>query len=479
MSKFKNYTIIFFIIIIALLVRLYKINNPVADWHSWRQADTASVSRLYLENGIDLLRPKYHDISNIASGYENPNGWRFVEFPIFNAIHVLFYKMYPEFGVDKWGRLTSVISSLVSTFFIFLIGRKIWNSQTGLVSAFFFAALPFNIFFSRVILPEPMAVMFMVASIYFFVKYLEKNKILPIILSGLCFSLSILVKPYIVFYGLGFLYLAWCRFGVKKSLLNTHFWIFLCLSITPFLFWRGWMWNEDYLTGIPHWVWAFNGDHIRFKPAFWWWIMEERVGRMILGVWGVTLFVLGILQLSKTKYPYFLHSILLGQLCYAVLVATASVRHDYYQTLMIPAIALCVGVGSVHLWNSDIFSKTLRRLAVVGITGLTILFSFYQIREFYKINHPEIMIAGIAADKLIPKDAKIIAPYMGDTAFLYQTRRSGFPYIILPLPEMINRLGASYYVSVNYDAQTKQIMNEYKIIEQTDKYVIINLKEKK
>ena len=46
----------------GFVVRLYKINNPIADWHSWRQADTSAVTRNYVKYGINLFfpfRPKF------------------------------------------------------------------------------------------------------------------------------------------------------------------------------------------------------------------------------------------------------------------------------------------------------------------------------------------------------------------------------------------------------------------------------------
>src|SRR3989344_9203010 len=89
----------------GLLVRLYKIGNPVADWHSFRQADTASVTRVYAEEGINLLIPRYHDISTTQSGLFNPEGYRFVEFPIFNAIHALLLTNFGIFSLEVWGRL--------------------------------------------------------------------------------------------------------------------------------------------------------------------------------------------------------------------------------------------------------------------------------------------------------------------------------------------------------------------------------------
>ena len=67
-SKLKNNLVILAILLLGLGVRLYNINTPLADWHSWRQADTASVAVEYIKNGIDLLHPKYLDLSNIPSG---------------------------------------------------------------------------------------------------------------------------------------------------------------------------------------------------------------------------------------------------------------------------------------------------------------------------------------------------------------------------------------------------------------------------
>ena len=46
----SNFLIILLILVLAFVVRLHKINNPLADWHSFRQADTSSVTRNYVKN---------------------------------------------------------------------------------------------------------------------------------------------------------------------------------------------------------------------------------------------------------------------------------------------------------------------------------------------------------------------------------------------------------------------------------------------
>ena len=48
--KKKDWLILFLILFLALILRLYKIDIPLADFHSWRQADTAAVARNFLRS---------------------------------------------------------------------------------------------------------------------------------------------------------------------------------------------------------------------------------------------------------------------------------------------------------------------------------------------------------------------------------------------------------------------------------------------
>lgn len=235
------------------------------------------------------------------------------------------------------------------------------------------------------------------------------------------------------------------------------------------------MWIDTFFVGVPHWAWAFNGDGIRFRPSFWRWIFGERLGVLILGVWGLVPFVFGLLKKSRGKFPWFLHSFALGMFLYVSTFATASVRHDYYQTFIVPAVALLLAHGTLVFWNLKGFNRLFVRALLLVSIVFALGFSWVEIREFYKINHPEILRAGEAADRLLPADALVIAPYGGDTAFLYQTKRRGWPYITLPMQEMVEDLGAQYYVSVNFDKQTTEVMEKYKVIEKTQEYVIVDL----
>jgi len=215
----KDFIILFFILLTAVIFRLYKINIPLADLHSWRQADTAAVARNFAKNGFDLLHPRFDDLSpnQSAAGLENPEGYRMVEFPLYNAIFAFLYKNFPQLSLEIWGRITSIFFSLIIIALIYYFVLKETNSRMRAVtSSLVYAMFPFFVFFSRVILPETTALSFIFISIFLLYQTVNKsiNRLTEFIFyffSIIFFSLSILIKPTVVFYALVLLYIFYLK----------------------------------------------------------------------------------------------------------------------------------------------------------------------------------------------------------------------------------------------------------------------------
>lgn len=468
-----EYLILCLIILLGLTVRLYKINTPLADWHSWRQVDTASVSRIFVDSKINFLYPRYHDISWAQTGKNNPEGYRFVEFPIFNAIHALAFKYVSFLSINNLfevvGRMITIISSLFSLVFLYLIGKRFISQIGGFLVAFFYATLPFNIFFTRTILPESLAISLGLAGMYFFTSHIDTKKNTRLILSSIFLAMSILVKPFTIFYTIPLVFLL---FQSEKGAFIKHkkYWIFAFVILAPFILWRFWI--MQFPEGIPHTKWAFNGDGIRFRPAFWRWIMGERLGRLILGIWGLIPFSLGLI--SITKKNSFIHVYLLSMFVFVSVFATANVRHDYYQAIIVPSICLILGLGVYTFWTQQKFNKVMVRFLIVFSVVMMFGMGWYQAKEMYKINNPSIISAGMKVRELTDKDSKVIAPYNKDTAFLYQTGRVGWPFLQEEIEKMVEN-GADYYVSVTYDPDTLDIMRKYNVVYQSEDFVIVKL----
>jgi hypothetical protein len=472
----NNYFWLVAILVLGFTVRLYKINTPLADWHSWRQSDTAAVTKIFLSKGFDVLHPRYYDISSIQSGISNPEGYRMVEFPFYNILHYALIKTIPSMSVEVSGRLISILSALVTAIFLFLLGKRFISKLGGVLAAFFFLFLPYNIFFTRVILPEPLATTFSVIGIWFFVAWIDSSKDKYLFFSGLWLAMTLLIKPYFLVFLIPLLYLTINKYGLKRILGDSKLiikaGIFADIILVPLLLWRAWIYQ--FPAGIPFFTWAFNGDHIRFRPAFWRWIFTERLVKMILACWGLPLFVLGIVK--KEVKDHFILFYLFGMFLYVSIVATANVRHDYYQIFTIPAICLAVAAGSDLLLKNKYFNKVLSYGCFVFSVVMLLATGIYQIKGNYNINRPELIRAGEAVRRLTPPDARVVAPYNGDTAFLYQTERFGWPAVDTSFDKLIKYQGADYYISVNIgDADTKYIVSKYKVIEQTSEYLIADL----
>ncbi|MEN8253616.1 MAG: phospholipid carrier-dependent glycosyltransferase [Patescibacteria group bacterium] len=490
-----NHLVLLLIIIIpGFLIRLHKINNPLADWHSWRQTDTASVSREFIKHDYSILEPHYQDLSNIPNGLSNIDGYRMVEFPIINYLIAQFIRSFPNLDLVLTSRLASIISSCFSILFLYGIVWKLSkNKLTSFFSAFVFAFLPYSVFYSRVILPEPFMITLQLLSLFSFIVWLEKQKenikyqisnIIKhnfwILISLVSLSLALLLKPTTIFITPVFIILAFAYLG-KKVFTTWQLYLFP-LSLLPTFAWR--IWIQNFPTGIPANRWLLNGNGIRLRPAWWRWLFADRLGRLILGYWGSIFVSLGLISKSKaisniqypiSKFDLFTITYAASMFLYLVIFATGNVQHDYYQIILIPIVSILFARGITFLLNlpKQLNYKLITLSSVFIFILLSLYFSYYEVKGYFNINNPSIVTAGKRIDQLTPNNAKIIAPYMGDTAFLFQTNRTGWP-IGGEIEKKIN-MGASYYVSTTYDNEVRELEKKYKVLEKTPEHIIIKL----
>lgn len=460
------------LLISALFVRLYKIGRPIGDWHSWRQADTAAVARNFVKEGYTPLVPRYDDMSSQTNGLPNPNRYRFVEFPIYNSLIAGVWSV-TSVG-DIYARLTTVVISLFSIVLLYLIVKKYSGKRVAFLAAFFFAFIPYNIFYSTVILPAPFMVFALLLFYYAFDRWLENTKRWPwYVLAAVSSNLAILSWPIALIFSLPAIYLAFKKFGIK-AVRKPSLWIFAIVSLLPFGLWRVWM--NKFPEGIPNWQFLINENNIRFKGSFFRWIFQQRLGQLILTVGGIPLLVLGLIKKSGKEGLYYL-SFLASSLIYITIFASGNVRHDYYQIPIIPSLCIFMAIGTNFLLSlpKDHFNRYVGPIIAIVCIGFLFAFGYYGIKDYYWINKPQIVEAGQAVDKLLPKDATVIAPYNGDTAFLYQTNRHGYPVVDRPLEKFIEQ-GTKYLVSIDVnDAGIKNLAQDCKVIAQTKDYVIIEM----
>jgi len=470
------------ILVVALSFRLYKVNIPLADYHSWRQVDTAAVARNFVRDGFNLMSPRYDDLSAIESGIENPNGYRFVEFPIYNAIFAFFYKAYPGISIEAWGRITTALFSLITIAVLYYLCFKEVNRFTAVVTSGIYAVFPFFVYFSRVILPETPALSLVMLSIFFLYKgthrsIKESYSLIHVLFSAIFFALATLVKPTVIFYSLtlGFIFLSKEHFQIIKS---WRFYLYFIIVFIPLLLWRNYI--KAFPEGIPanSWLIAYvntykGQENIFFRPAFFRWIFFERIGQNMLGVYLSFFVLLGFFIKSK---KYILHSVLISGLVYLFTFQGGNVQHEYYQTLILPGIAIMIGLGINSLFtNTKTFiNPFLCVILIIFILAFAWFFSFYKVRDFYYYP-PELPQIAKIIRTLTPPNAKIVTDRMGDTTLLYLIDRKGSPGLNKGLKELKN-MGYQYFVTLNSEtiANTKKT-ELYKTVFENAQFTLFSL----
>ena len=479
---FNQWFSLFLILLLALALRLYKINIPLADHHSWRQADTAAVARNFIKEGFDFFQPRIDNMTSLHIGTPNPKRLFLVEPPIYQTIVAGLYRV---FGVQEFlARLVSIFFSLGMIIFLFLLVKELFNEWIGLLAAFFAAVLPYSIFYSRVILPEPMMLFTSMGMLYFFNRWLAKGDSVKRFIFALLFtSWSLALKTFPLFLALPMFYLVWRRYQFNLFR-QKKLWLFSVLAILPFVAWR--LWIARFPEGVPRYDWLFNQGGIRFRPAFFRWIFAERIGKLILGYWGLPLLVFGLILKPKEKEGWFFHLWLVSFFAYVCVLAAGNVTHDYYQIPFIPiaAVFLAKSVYWLLVRARKEFSRLLGFIAVLACVLFMLGFSWFEVRGFYLIQGG-VDLAGQAVDQLFPKDALVLTGDSNDVTLLYNTNRygwtGGYASYFPNIPESIENaknLGATVYVTTKFEESLEfgqYMVENYPMVKRTNQYVIFSL----
>lgn len=460
--------------LLAFGLRLYRLNNPPLDWHAHRQSDTASVTREYIKRGITLqtiFTPTFHDVGNIQSGQDNLEGYRMVEWPWPNLLTAQLLIWFSFLPLEATSRMLAALFSLISVISLYLIGNRYSGRFVGLFAAGSFAVSPYIVYYSRAILPEPFMVATLLLAILTFDHWLKTLKIRWYLISLLCLTLALLLKPFILFMAPVFLvmiYLWHHHLQIKHYLLIGIY----GSALVPLILWRIWM--QNFPSGIPASEWLFNSNGIRLRPAWFRWLGWERIGKLMLGVIGFLPLIFGFVRLSK-KELWFYGSWWLGVVLYLIVIATGNVQHDYYQYLITPILCLTVARGLIVIQRGlgRHLHPILSWVAVALIASIMAIGSWQWVKGYFNVNHWQFVRAGEVVARLTPEEALVIAPQFGDTQLLYQTQRRGWP-IGGEIDKKID-MGAQYYVSGTFDDEVTELQAKYRTIEQTSEYVIIDL----
>jgi 4-amino-4-deoxy-L-arabinose transferase-like glycosyltransferase len=358
----------------------------------------------------------------------------------------------------------------------------ILDREYGLTEAFFgglfFALAPFAVFYSRATLPDMPSVSMATIALFFFYLYKtrERKNLLYIVLGTAFFALALLIKPVVVFYALIAVFFIWQK---HKKVLPSLFWsgFFLMLAALPVLVWRTYI--KGFPEGIPANSWLLTSvntsaglQSVFFRPAFFRWIFFERLNNLILGGYLTFFFLMGILVVNPKKSKF--HLIFgAAALMYLLVFQGGNVQHEYYQTIIIPAVSVLVGVGAgLYLKEKKAPLLILKLLFTITIFVVSFLFSFYLVKDKYSENQGQVLMADVVRSLTKETDI-IVTDSMGDTTLLYLADRKGYPAPYRELP-LLKEQGARYFVTMNLEYKAK-LVPQYKLVFENDSFLIFAL----
>jgi hypothetical protein len=207
------------------------------------------------------------------------------------------------------------------------------------------------------------------------------------------------------------------------------------------------------------------------KPAFFRWVFFERISLNIFGGYLIAPFFVGIL--GKTK-GYMLHSILGSAILYLLIFQGGNVQHEYYQILILPALALFVGLGVHYIYEnrSALVSPMLAYPVILVFFLFSFFFSYYRIKDYYNVPLDLVQISNIIVT-LTKESDKIVTDRQGDTTLLYLSNRRGSP-ALYKSPEEFKAEDYKYIVTANKDS-IESLKKKYQIIFQNNEFTIVKL----
>jgi len=459
MKNKRSHYILFFILILALSLRLYHVTYPYLDHHSWRQTKTAMIARNLYRNKFNIFQP-----------YVDWGGGETISEVEFQITTVLTAFLYTIFGIKDWvGRIIPIMFSLLAIVYMFKLTKFYFNEKLALFTSFVYSILPLNVFFTRVLMPESGMLFFTIISLYYYSKYLKNNQNKDYIFSIIFTSLAFLSKQPNLLLLFPLLYLTYEKYKRKlKKKLIIYFVITLGITILYYTYIH--LIAEDkVITAIGTGSW---GNLQLWLSGIFYKILLLRFSTLIFTQLGFLLVPIGIYLTKKKVFHVWFLSVLL----YFFTVGRANLIHTYYQIPIVPIGSFYIGVALYKVY------KTRYKIASYSLCILLLILSVSNLLPLYGLYAQSAYDAGqklMIIDKDNSKVLTLIHRKDMGPELLYYADKKGW---MIHYDEFNNETttdyknrGAEYIAVTNPHYISNNLKNIFKNYYETNTYFIAEI----
>lgn len=416
------------IVALGCALRLYRLDVPFIDAHSWRQVTNADIARLWTEGPIDFFYPPV--------SWGGPDGRVGLEFPL---LHLAMALVWRAVGIsDIAGRLVPIAFSLVGIWWMYRLGTRLFDRGAGRAAAFLLAVSPSVVYFARTPISDTPMLTFSIGAVLGYVAYQQTRRLSHAIGAAAALALAGLVKiPAILVLG-PIVWLAlierpwrllkdpWYTGGLTAALGVTALWylhadqIFQETGLTQAIFRPSGTYPSDIaqfagpFTTVSHWTRAEFLTRDTFEELFY------RYRDLHL----TTIFAVVTLAGACTwRWPFRARSIVdvwtLAAFSLVAVSLAGQVPHEFHQLPTLAPLALYFGMAAGPLFAPEAFARfapparvALRVVTAVALTAIAWL-GFVDSGVIQRLYRPDLlntalMDGGRAIEHATPRDALLV-----------------------------------------------------------------------
>lgn len=433
--KTRDLALLIAILVLAGVLRLWHVTQPLVDPFSWREASTAMMADNFRTGGWNIFFP---EVSWTGPG----PSYQGREFQLLSYIVAL---LHVVFGWHDWlGRLVAAFFGLITVFSLHRLAARVWDERHAHAAAFSYALMPGPIAIDSAFLPDPAMLALITLGLWLFTRYWLSGGGWTLVLATTAFTLGALSKLPGLSGGLVVLWLVgnWLAGGqwrrARPTLVATvaglaaiiayYAWaIRLGHSYPPYhVAGTGYIWQD----GLENFI--ANGFFLEdlWDVAVWWFCGYPVLLLAGAGLWMVPARSPAGRNRALAMVPQVW---LLGALLVYLLAAREVTANPWNLHMLLGPLALFCGRGLIVLVEMD-------RTAFVSVTGLSragililsvMVFSSLPLTQ--QLKEPvaeEARLLGQELDVLAgPEDLVIaIGPEVGDPIGIYYSRRRGWVF---------------------------------------------------
>lgn len=381
------------ILLMATAFRLYRLDVPYVDAHSWRQVTNADIARLWTEHPINIFFPQV--------SWGGPDGYVGLEFPLIQALAAIFWRIV-GFS-EPLGRLVPAAFSVVSVYLMYLLGTRLMSRPVGRGAAFLLAFSPTYTYFGRTLLSDVPMMCFSIGAVLAYANYFfGPGRRRDAVLGAVCLALAGLVKiPAILILGpIGWMALMtrrwrvlddpWIMSGILAALGAIGLWyfhadrIFLETGLTQAIFRPSSQYSGDIaaVSGpflkVSHWTrWSDPDLAHQFLTV------ARRVWDLHLTPLGAIGTIVGFVAVWRARRTV-VDIWLLAGLSLVLVSLPGQFFHEFHQLPLLAPLALYFGMGTAPLFDGAWLSRLIAAPVVrrIAAAALAIVWAGLAVESF-------------------------------------------------------------------------------------------------